>query len=71
MLMPFGKYAGVEMSTIPRGYSVWIRDNLDLRPPLCEAIDAVLAGRPDRSPAKTLRAPPTFNYLAEVDPNDF
>ena len=44
MRMPWGKYAGQEISTIPTGYIRWILDNLDFQGELREALECRLNG---------------------------
>jgi hypothetical protein len=34
MLMPFGKHKGLEIDSLPDGYLLWLRENIELREPL-------------------------------------
>ena len=53
MLMPFGKYKGKPIDSIPCGYLKWILANCELREPLKTAIrSAYLYGRKKSGPAE-------------------
>lgn len=42
-IMPFGKYKGEYLEDIPEDYLQWAYENLDLRPDLEQAMEAVLS----------------------------
>lgn len=44
--MPFGKHKGESVETLPKGYLRWLKENVELRGELRQAVDCVLAGRP-------------------------
>lgn len=45
MQMPFGKYAGYELTEIPKDYLKWISENLDLYGELRTAVFDELVGK--------------------------
>jgi hypothetical protein len=47
--MPFGKYRGLELETVPRQYLGWLRRQPWLGAWLVQEIDAVLSGNADDS----------------------
>jgi hypothetical protein len=44
MKMPFGKFEGEEVSTLPKGYLRWLLDNVNLYGRLAEEVRATLRG---------------------------
>jgi uncharacterized protein (DUF3820 family) len=42
--MPFGKFKGWDIRTIPVDYLIWLRENARLRPELAHATTASLPG---------------------------
>src|SRR5215831_15186227 len=40
MKMPFGRYLGVEVADLPDDYLRWLHEAIDLREPLCSAVEA-------------------------------
>jgi uncharacterized protein (DUF3820 family) len=48
--MPFGKHKGKPVEQVPKGYLRWLKTNVELRGPLAEAVDCVLAGKPIPKP---------------------
>lgn len=51
MLMPFGKHKGKHVSTLPKSYLRWLRQNVELKGELAAAVDAALgiANKQERS----------------------
>lgn len=47
MKMPFGKYKGRELSSVPADYVSWALDNCDLSPPLRAALESRIGRAPD------------------------
>ena len=46
--MPFGRYKGSEVASIPPDYLEWVRDNLSIGPELACEIDSLLRGGTQR-----------------------
>jgi hypothetical protein len=46
--MPFGRYKGSEVASIPPDYLEWVRDNLSVRPEIAYEIDSLLRGGTQR-----------------------
>lgn len=40
--MPFGKFKGKRVDTLPMGYLIWLKENVDLRGYLLDAVDDAL-----------------------------
>jgi hypothetical protein len=43
--MPFGRYQGWDITTVPRGYLRWVRDNVRLSPQLAHIVNCVIKNR--------------------------
>jgi len=51
MKMPFGKYKGCEVHTLPQDYLVWFKNNIsNLHGDLLRAVDTGLEGKPFEPP---------------------
>ncbi len=48
MRMPFGRYKGSEVASIPPDYLEWVMDNLSIGPELAYEIDGLLRGGAQR-----------------------
>lgn len=46
MLMPFGKHKGQNVSTLPKRYLQWLRQNVELNGELAAAVSAALGIAP-------------------------
>jgi hypothetical protein len=45
MLMPFGRFKGVDIQDLPSDYLSWLVENIELRQPLLEAVDHEVKAR--------------------------
>jgi uncharacterized protein (DUF3820 family) len=56
MKMPFGKYKGDDIHRLPRGYLLWMRDNIaELQGDLLEAVRMGLEGKEYLVPTEEVR----------------
>jgi Putative quorum-sensing-regulated virulence factor len=53
-VMPFGKYKGQPIATVPRGYLRWLKENVDLHGWLARAVDCALRGLPIPEPEEDM-----------------
>ena len=44
--MPFGRYKGRDIQTVPRGYLRWMRDNVEIGPQLAHAVACAINKQP-------------------------
>jgi hypothetical protein len=51
--MPFGKYKHTEVCAIPKGYLRWLRDTMELRGPLRDAVAVALGEMKTATPERT------------------
>lgn len=54
--MPFGRYQGRDITTVPRGYLRWVRDNVQLSPQLAHIVNCVIKNRPVNLASVDLRS---------------
>src|SRR5262249_31191757 len=65
--MPFGKYKGHEVDSLPREYLRWLTENCALREPLATAVeDALDAGALARSSPLPAELKPTVREIISV-----
>ena len=44
--MPFGRYKGRDIQTVPRGYLRWMRENMELGPQFAHAVKCAINKEP-------------------------
>jgi hypothetical protein len=66
MRMPFGKYRGCEVDTLPPQYLEWLWENCDLREPLLSAVrEALDLEEEDDTPAPRSALSPEVRAMAK------
>jgi hypothetical protein len=63
--MPFGKYRGIEVDSLPEQYLEWLWQNIDLREPLYSAVRDALFHHEDETPAGGSTLPAEVKVLAK------